>query len=506
MQHILITGATSGLGLEMAKIYQQMGARLLLIGRRPLAQLDPTLFTSTTYCQTDLAQPEPAAATIATWLAEQAIPHLDLLIHNAALAAYGRPATQPPADLHQMVQVNLNTPIALSHTLLPLLEAGRGKMAFVSSVASALPTADYASYTATKAALDGFARSLRVELAPRGVRVQVLHPGAANTGIHPKIGIPAERMNWERFPTAEATAAHMVRVLQTSHRPNVAIGLGNKALRQTGLWMGSPLEWAMRRGGRPPAASHPPHALITGVAEGIGRELALQLAAVGYAITGVDVNEAGAQATQAAVQTQGGQMAIYTADLADPTQILPLVATLARPTLLVHNAAISAAGHFARLPLADQLRVVAVNFTAPLLLTAELDRLGWLDESLKLVWLSSLSHYVGYPGAAVYGATKDGVASYGRSLAVLGGSRPQVLTVYPGPTRTAHARRYSPDNSREATRMPPEVVAQGIVTAVQNGRRLLIPGPVPKLFATLGYLAPRLMEQAMKRALLDKFK
>lgn len=504
--NILITGATSGLGLEMARAYHKQGATLVLIGRQPLAQLDPTLFTPTTYCRADLGDPK-AAEQIAAWLAEQGHHSLDLLIHNAAVGYYGRPADQPPGHLLQLIQVNLNTPLALTHTLLPLLTAVRGKIVFVSSVASALPTADYATYTATKAALDGLARSLRIELASSGVRVQLLHPGAANTGMHAKIGIPPTKMDWNKFPTAEATAAQMVRTIQRTDKANVAIGLGNKILRQVGLRLGAPLEWAMRRGGRAPAPATPPHALITGVAEGIGRALALRLAAVGYHITGVDVNVGGAAETQAAVRQQGGEMSLIPADLANPADIARAVQTVAagpRPTLIIHNAGISAAGYFARLPLAAQLKVVAVNFTAPLLLTTGLLAAGVVDTHTQVVMISSLSHYVGYPGAAVYAATKDGLASYGRSLATAA-PRPRLLTVYPGPTRTAHARRYSPDNSREQTRMAPEVLAEQVVTAVQRGRRLLLPGTAAKVFAVLGYLAPALMGQAMKRTILDKF-
>ena len=507
--HILITGATSGLGLAMARIYQQKGASLVLVGRQPLAQLDPALFTPTTYCRADLGDPE-VAEQIATWLAEQGIQTLDLLIHNAAVGYYGRPADQPAGHLLQMVQVNLTTPIALTHALLPLLTAAQGKIVFVSSVASALPTADYATYTATKAALDGFARSVRLELAQAGVRVQTLHPGAANTGMHAKIGIPPTQMDWNRFPTAEATASQMVRIIQRTDKANVAIGLGNKVLRQVGLLWGTPLEWAMRRGGRtmpPSTPTSPAHAVITGVAEGIGRALALRLSQAGYRITGIDVNVGGAVETQAAVRQQGGEMAILPADLANPADIALVVQTLAegpRPTLLVHNAGISAAGHFARLPIAPQRKVVAVNFSAPLLLTTGLLAAGVVDGQTQVVLISSLSHYVGYPGAAVYAATKDGLASYGRSLATAV-PRPRLLTVYPGPTRTAHARRYSPDNSREQTRMAPEMVAEQVVAAVQSGRRRLVPGTAAKLFALLGTLTPTLMGHAMKRAILDKF-
>jgi short-subunit dehydrogenase len=127
-----------------------------------------------------------------------------------------------------------------------------------------------------------------------------------------------------------------------------------------------------------------------------------------------------------------------------------------------------------------------------------------LRKSVRLVFLSSLSHYVSYPGAAVYAASKDGLAHYARSLqAALPAAG--TLTVFPGPTRTEHARRYSPDNSREENRMPPEDVAAAILRGVTDGRSRLIPGTANRMMALAGHLAPRLLELGMKKMILEKF-
>ncbi|NJN81280.1 MAG: hypothetical protein HC802_02645 [Caldilineaceae bacterium] len=79
-----------------------------------------------------------------------------------------------------------------------------------------------------------------------------------------------------------------------------------------------------------------------------------------------------------------------------------------------------------------------------------------------------------------------------------------VLTVYPGPTRTEHARRYSPDNRREARRMAPERVAHEIYQATCRKQRTLIPGAGNRLSASVGQLMPGLTESIMRRALLDR--
>jgi hypothetical protein len=140
-----------------------------------------------------------------------------------------------------------------------------------------------------------------------------------------------------------------------------------------------------------------------------------------------------------------------------------------------------------------------------MVLTAGLLRAERIARGGSFVFISSLSRFVSYPGAVVYAASKDGLAAYARSLAApLARQGIHVLTVYPGPTRTAHARRYSPDNRREQRRMPPERLAVLIYAAVQARRRVLIPGAGNKLFAVLGRYAPGLVEQVVRKTILDR--
>ncbi len=175
--------------------------------------------------------------------------------------------------------------------------------------------------------------------------------------------------------------------------------------------------------------------------------------------------------------------------------------------LLIHNAGINCVGPFATSDLAAQQKVLDVNLAAPLQLTAALLRGGKIAAGGSLVFISSLSRLVSYPGAAVYAASKDGLASYARSLAVaLAPQGIHVLTVYPGPTRTAHARRYSPDNRREARRMPPEALAAAVVRAVQRRERTLVPGVGNRLFAVTGRWFPSLAERAMSKTLWEKLR
>ena len=216
----------------------------------------------------------------------------------------------------------------------------------------------------------------------------------------------------------------------------------------------------------------------------------------GCLVTGVDVKPTGAE--------------VLPLDLAQPATWDRLFQTLpTRPpiNLVIHNAGISATGPFTQIPADLQARVMAVNFTAPLMLNAELGHRKLTCKEVDFVLVSSLSVYSGYPGASVYAATKAGLAAYGKSLrAARGKSGGRVLMVFPGPVRTDHAREHSPDNRYEHKRMDPAVLASSIYLAWQRGSKTLVPGAGNKVSALLGWCFPRLMTALMRKLLFKKMK
>ncbi len=514
---ILLTGATDGIGLALAQQYRQTNARLVLVGRRSLADLSDDLFTGDTYCQADLADAN-CTAQISAWLHERGITAIDLVIHNAASGYVGTIWDQDAQNIRQLVQVNLWTPVALSHLLYPLVERAEGKIAFVSSVAAALPGPDYAVYTATKAALEGFVRSWRIELAADGspVQLQILRPGATRTNMHAKSGAQFSSDRVARFaaPTRVATA---MRHTLAGTQEAVTFGLFNKLLRGAGSHCEGWIEGLMRVGkkrGRASAAQAAPvatagHCVITGAADGIGRALAHSFARAGYIVTGIDVDGERAEKVAAELADHGDVQFIL-ADLADEEALTTLGTQLAeRPpiTVFIHNAGISAVGPFIASNLARQRAVLAINLLAPLLLTAQLLQQNRLAHGATVVLISSLSRFLSYPGAAVYAATKDGLATYGSALAVaLAPQQQRVLTVYPGPTRTAHARRYSPDNRHEERRMLPATLAAQILRAVATNRRTLIPGFANRVAAAMGRHWPLVGDQLMRRTIYNRMR
>ena len=248
--------------------------------------------------------------------------------------------------------------------------------------------------------------------------------------------------------------------------------------------------------------------LITGAADGIGRALAFRLGAAGYEVVGVDRDEARAAATSEALEEAGIPCTFLRADLASSAAVDGALDVLAgRPAfdVVVHNAGISHVGRFGTSDLAAQQRVLAVNLRAPMVMTARLLEADKVLAGGSLVFLSSLSHQVSYPGAAVYAATKDALAAYARSLRVALAPRDiHVLRVFPGPVRTEHAARYSPPGSDASKRMAPDVLAAKIERALRARRAVLVPGGAAKVAAGLGRVTPGLMERVMKRVILDK--
>jgi short-subunit dehydrogenase len=181
----LITGASSGIGLEFARQLAPHARSLILVARRRdrldaiKAELDrPGL---TIHCHAaDLADDVQTGALIAALAASGE--HVSLLINNAGLGDHGFFEESDWARVNAMLDVNIKALTRLTHALLPeLIRAGRGAILNVSSIAGLLPLPKMAVYAATKAYVTSFTEALRGELRGTGVSVTALCPGPVNT-------------------------------------------------------------------------------------------------------------------------------------------------------------------------------------------------------------------------------------------------------------------------------------------------------------------------------------
>ena len=182
-RHCVVTGVTSGIGRATALKLIAAGACVTGLGRNEnrLAGLAAELGASFTPMVLDLALPaerERAAAALVRG------PAVDVFVSNAAEAVYDSPLTVEPATFRRLLEVNVCAPLELCQALVPAMPA-TGHVVQLSSVAARfVPNAKFGPYAVTKAAVTGLVDALRLELAPRGVRVTSIAPGLVDTPIY----------------------------------------------------------------------------------------------------------------------------------------------------------------------------------------------------------------------------------------------------------------------------------------------------------------------------------
>jgi len=187
-QTALITGASNGIGLELAKIHAQKGGDVVLVARskEKLEQLAQELTAEygvkTWVIAQDLSASNAAQAIFAETEAQGI--SVDILINNAGFGGHGRFFERELVKEQQMIQVNITTLTELTHLYLKgMVERRRGKILNVSSTASFLPGPLQAVYYATKAYVTSFSQAIAEEVAEFGVTVTALCPGAVATGF-----------------------------------------------------------------------------------------------------------------------------------------------------------------------------------------------------------------------------------------------------------------------------------------------------------------------------------
>jgi short-subunit dehydrogenase len=188
----LITGASAGIGAELARIFASNGHRVTLVARRAerLAALAGEITASggaaPIVIACDLEQPD-AGDKIAAALAAEGV-EVEFVVNNAGFGLFGNAVELDRAEQLGIIAVNIRAMTDLSLRFSDQLIRHRGGILNVSSVAGFLPGPGMAVYYASKAYVLSFSEALRCELGPRGVRVTALCPGPVPSEFQARAG------------------------------------------------------------------------------------------------------------------------------------------------------------------------------------------------------------------------------------------------------------------------------------------------------------------------------
>ncbi len=237
--------------------------------------------------------------------------------------------------------------------------------------------------------------------------------------------------------------------------------------------------------------------VLTGASQGIGREVALQLADQGAWLALAARNREKLEAVAAECERRGGRAQVIPTDVTDPAQCQALVAqTLAaygRIDTLINDAGISALGRFDELQdLAVIERIIRVNYLGSVYCTFY--ALPYLKQTRgRLVAIISLSGKWGLPRVSGYAASKHAMAGFFDSLRVeLAGSGVTVTTIYPGFVATG-------TRELKSMVMPVETCARLIVQAAGQRRRELVMTALGRLGLWVRLIAPGLVDRITSR-------
>jgi hypothetical protein len=181
----VVTGASSGIGAQLARDLAAGGAHVALLARRldrleTLAEELGRTGVTALPMACDVADKASVDATMAAVLAK--LGHVDVLVNNAGYATHGLFKDHDVADMERMVRTNVLGILYTVKAVLPAMRARRqGWIVNLSSVAGKLGQPDEAVYSATKFAVAGFSEGLSYELAPLGIHVMTVYPALVRT-------------------------------------------------------------------------------------------------------------------------------------------------------------------------------------------------------------------------------------------------------------------------------------------------------------------------------------
>jgi len=227
---VVITGASRGIGAELARQLAAKGARLVLAARgaeelEAVAKECREKGTAVITVRADVAEPRDCQAVISG--AVLGFGAIDVLVNNAGITMVSWfEEMEDAALLDDLMRVNYLGAAHCTRFALPYLRESRGRLVAISSLTGLLGVPTRTGYAASKHAMTGFFDSLRIELEGSGVSVTIIHPGFVATGIRAAAGADTVR----NAMSVEDCARRIVRAIERRERRVVMTARGKMAL------------------------------------------------------------------------------------------------------------------------------------------------------------------------------------------------------------------------------------------------------------------------------------
>jgi short-subunit dehydrogenase len=228
-KRVVLTGASSGIGKELARELAERGARILLVGRREAdlaaiaQQINDTGGTSRVVAA-DITTAKGRSLIINE--ATRCFGGVDLLINNAGISDFSSFTQTDPALIERIYKTNVTAPILLTQALVPqMLEQGQGRIVNMGSIFGSIGFAYFAAYSSSKFALRGFSEALRRELSGTGVDVTYVAPRAVKTPINSEAVYRMAEAVKMKMDDPAVTAKWIVRCIEKD-RKDAYYGLG----------------------------------------------------------------------------------------------------------------------------------------------------------------------------------------------------------------------------------------------------------------------------------------